>query len=47
MDRFCLLIYTGLTDRIRRARGFFYNLVSLLKLIRSEKKGVDFVKFFI
>jgi len=23
MGRFCLFAYTGLTDRFRRARGFF------------------------
>jgi len=37
MGRFCFFAYTGLTDRFRRARGSLYNLVSLLKLIRSEK----------
>jgi len=37
MGRFCLFVYSGLTDRFRRARGFLYNLASLLKLIRSEK----------
>jgi len=33
-------LYTGLADRFRRARGFLYNLASLLKLIRSEKNNV-------
>jgi len=47
MGRFYLFAYTGLTDRFRRARGFLYNLASFLKLIRSEKKRVDFGKFFI
>jgi len=23
MGRFCLFVYTGLTDRFRQARGFF------------------------
>jgi len=36
MGRFCLF---GLTDRFGRARGFLYNLASLLKLIRSEKNN--------
>jgi len=35
-----LFAYTGLIDKFRRARGFFYNLASLLKLIRSEKNNV-------
>jgi len=33
------LYSTGLTDRFRRARGFLYNLASLLKNIRSEKNN--------
>jgi len=37
MGRFCLFAYAGLTDRFRHARGFFYKLASLLKLIRLEK----------
>jgi len=40
MGRFCFFTYTGLTGRYRRARGFLYNLASLLKLIRSEKNNV-------
>jgi len=40
MGRFCLFPYTELTDRFRRARGFLYNVASLLKLIRSEKNNV-------
>jgi len=40
MGSFCLFAYTGLTDRFGRARGFLYNLASLLKLIRSEKNNV-------
>jgi len=48
MGRFCLCAYTGLTDRFRRPRGFLYNLASLLKLIRSEKKQcVTFGKIFV
>jgi len=44
MGRFCLFAHAELTERFRRARGFLYNLASLLKLIRSEKKRVDFWK---
>jgi len=40
MGRFCLFAHTGLTDRPRRARGFLYNLASLLKLIRSQINNV-------
>jgi len=40
MGRFCLFAYAGLTDRFRRARGFFYNFASLLKFIWSEKNNV-------
>ena len=40
MGRFCLIAYTGLTDRFRRGRGFLYNLASLLKPIRSDKNNV-------
>jgi len=40
MGRFCLFAYTGLTDRFRHARGFLFNLASLLKLIRPEKNNV-------
>jgi len=47
MGRFCLFAYTGLTDRFRRAPGFLYNLVSLLKLIRSEKNNVLILENFL
>jgi len=47
MGRFCLFAYTGLTDRFRRARGFLYNLTSLLKLIRSEKNNVLILENFL
>ena len=49
MSRFCLFAYTGLTDsdRFRRARGFLYNLASLLKLIRSEKNNVLILEKFL
>jgi len=40
MGRFCLFAYSGLTDRLRRAHGFLFNLASLLKLIQSEKTNV-------
>jgi len=46
MGRFCLLTYTGLTDRFRRASGFLYNLANLFNFIRLEKKQhVDFGNF--
>jgi len=38
---------TGLTDRFRYARVFFYNLSSLLKLILSKKQRVILEKNFI
>jgi len=44
MGRFCLFADTGLTDRFRHARGFLYNLASLLKLIRTEKNVQIFEK---
>jgi len=47
MGRFCLFTYTGLTDRFGRARGFLYNLESLLKLIRSEKNNVLVLEYFL
>jgi len=47
MGRFCLFAYTGPADRSRRARGFLYHLVSLLKLIRSEKNDVLIVENFL
>jgi len=48
MGRFCLFAYTtGLIDRFRRARGFLYNLVSLLKLIRTEKYNVLILENFL
>jgi len=47
MGRFCLFAYTGLTDRLRQARGFFYRLASLLKLIRSEKNNVLILENFL
>jgi len=47
MGRFCLLAYTGLTDRFRHARRFFYKLASLLKLIRSEKNNVLILENFL
>jgi len=40
MGRFCLFAYTGLTDRFRLVRGFFFNLARLLELIRPEKNNV-------
>jgi len=40
MGRFCLVAYTGLTVGLKRARGIFFNLASLPKLIRSEKNNV-------
>jgi len=43
MDRFCLFACTGLTDRFR----LFYNLASLLKLIRSEKNNVVIMENFL
>jgi len=47
MGRFCLFAYTGLTDRFRHARGFFYKLASLPKLIRSEKNNVLILENFL
>jgi len=47
MGRFFLFACTGLTDRFRRARGFFYNFASLLKLIRSEKSNVLILEKFL
>ena len=47
MGRFCLFAYTGLTDRFRHARGLFYKLASLLKLIRSEKNNVFILQNFL
>ena len=47
MGRFCLFAYTGLTDRFRHVRGFFYKLASLLKLIRSEKSNVLILENFL
>ena len=46
MGRFCLFAYTGLTDRFRHARVFFYKLESLLKVIRSEKNNVLILENF-
>jgi len=47
MGRFFLFSYTGLTDRFRHARGFFYKLARLLKLIRSEKNNVLILENFL
>jgi len=47
MGTFCLIAYAGLTDRFRRARGFLYNLASLLKLLRSERKNVLILEIFL
>jgi len=47
MGRFYLFAYAGLTDRFRPARGFFYKLASLLKLIRSEKNNVLILENFL
>jgi len=47
MQRFSLFAYIGLTDRLRRARGFLYNLASLLKLIRSERNDVLILENFL
>jgi len=47
MGRFCSFAYTGLTDRFGPARGFLYNLASLLKLIRSEKNNVLILENFL
>jgi len=47
MGRFCLFAYTGLSDRFRHARGFFYKFASLLKLIRSEKSNVLILETFL
>jgi len=47
MGRFCLFACTGLIDRFRHARGFFYKLASRLKLIRSEKNNVLILKNFL
>ena len=47
MGIFCLFVYTGLTNRFRRTRGFLYNLESLLKLIRSEKSNVLILEKFL
>jgi len=47
MGRVSLFVYTGLTDRFRRARGFLYNLASLLKLSRSEKNNVLVLENFL
>jgi len=47
MGRFCIFAHTGPTDRFRRARGFFYNLASLLKLIRSDKNNVLILENFV
>jgi len=46
MGRLCLFAHTGLTDRFRRTRRFFYNLASLLKIIRSEKNNVLILENF-
>jgi len=47
MGKFCLFAYTGLTERFRRARVFFYNFASLLKLTRSEKINVLILEKFL
>ena len=47
MGRFCLFVYNVLTDRLRHARGCFYQLASLLKLIRSEKHNVLILENFL
>jgi len=47
MGRFYLFAYTGLTDRFRHARGFFYELASLIKLIHSEKNNVLILENFL
>ena len=47
MVRFCLFAWTGLTDRFRLARGFLYNLASLLKLILSKKNNVMILENFV
>jgi len=53
MGRFCLFAYTGtgLTDRFRRARGFFYcffyNLTSLQVHPIRKKQRVEFGKNFV
>jgi len=46
MGKFFLFAYTGLSDKFRRARGFLYNLASLLKLTRSEKNNVWILENF-
>jgi len=47
MGRFCLFACTGLTNRFRHARRFFYKFASLLKLIRSEKSNVLILEKFL
>jgi len=47
MGRFCLFAYTGLTDRFRRARGFFLQLSKFSQAHPIRKKHcVDFGKNF-
>jgi len=46
MERFCLFVYTGLTDRFRRARGFLYNLDSLL-YAHPIRKNVSILEIFL
>jgi len=48
MGRFFLFACTGLTDRFRRARGFFLQLCKSSQAHSIRKKQrVDFGKFFI
>jgi len=48
MGRFCLFVYTGVTDRFRSVRGVLYNLASFLKAHPIRKKQrVDLEKIFI